>query len=256
MTKLQLSTAQQALIENASFALPPRERDLLHRRVLEELETMPEIGDGTVYRACREVQRGLFTPPNVGSSRPTPLKKIGGSAGGRPAVAYWSCAQLVPGRTKSALHFLGRKFEVYCPRIRSASQKSEDDPDDAPLLFPSYTFFLVVADQWYRAQRTPGVLKVLTHNDHPAKVADGVIEELRAREHKGMIELPSPPRLQRGTQVRIIAGAFADRLALYHGQRAHERVAVLLRMLGGEHHLVLPRHHITEMPSGHARHAE
>ena len=64
---LQLSPQQDALIEQAAFALSPAQRELLRQRVLEELETLPEIGDGAIWRACREVQRGLFTPPNVGS---------------------------------------------------------------------------------------------------------------------------------------------------------------------------------------------
>jgi transcription antitermination factor NusG len=37
-----------------------------------------------------------------------------------------------------------------------------------------------------------------------------------------------------GDQVRILQGPFAGRLGLYAGQRAHERVLVLLALLGGQ----------------------
>ena len=46
--------------------------------------------------------------------------------------------------------------------------------------------------------------------------------------------LPKPRGLQRGDRVRISAGAFTGHLGLYDGQRPHERVSVLLSLLGGQ----------------------
>jgi transcriptional antiterminator RfaH len=65
----------------------------------------------------------------------------------------------------------------------------------------------------------------------PAKVPDAVIEEIRGREHKGTIELPKR-MLKSGDRVRILAGPFKGHLAIYVGMSAHERVAVLLQILG------------------------
>jgi transcriptional antiterminator RfaH len=76
--------------------------------------------------------------------------------------------------------------------------------------------------------------------DAPARVPDAVINELRSRERDGLIELPKAPGLQPGDRVRITSGAFRGHLALYQGQTAQERVAVLLQMLGGQHRTVLP----------------
>jgi hypothetical protein len=39
----------------------------------------------------------------------------------------------------------------------------------------------------------------------PARLADGVIEEIRRREVGGLIELASPSPLRRGARVRILA---------------------------------------------------
>ena len=64
--------------------------------------------------------------------------------------------------------------------------------------------------------------------------------ELRGRERDGLIELPKAPGLKPGDHVRIIAGPFSERLALYEGQTSHERVAVLLQFLGGRHRTELP----------------
>jgi len=57
----------------------------------------------------------------------------------------------------------------------------------------------------------------------PAKVRDNIIDEIRKRERNGAVELPRPPGLKPGDQVRILSGAFAGHLALYAGMKPHER---------------------------------
>jgi transcription antitermination factor NusG len=54
-----------------------------------------------------------------------------------------------------------------------------------------------------------------------------------------LIELPQ--RSGPGDQVRILQGSFAGQLGLYAGMRAHERVLVLLALLGGQQRVELPK---------------
>ena len=54
--------------------------------------------------------------------------------------------------------------------------------------------------------------------DAPARVSDAVIAEFRGRERDGLIELPKAPGLKPGDHVRIIAGPFSERLALYEAK--------------------------------------
>ena len=61
---------------------------------------------------------------------------------------------------------------------------------------------------------------------------DRIISELRGRERNGLITLPPPPGFHRGDRVRITRGPFAGQLAVFDGMRPHERVAVLLQLLG------------------------
>ena len=70
----------------------------------------------------------------------------------------------------------------------------------------------------------------------PARVADQIIDDLRKRE-----QLPKRPALQPGDQVRILQGPFAGQLGLYAGIRPHERVLVLLQLLGGQQRVELPK---------------
>jgi transcription antitermination factor NusG len=68
---------------------------------------------------------------------------------------------------------------------------------------------------------------------HPARVTDPVIEEIRARERNGVIELPRR-QLNAGDRVRILAGPFRGHLAIYRdvGARAGLGVAANLRIRG------------------------
>jgi transcriptional antiterminator RfaH len=64
-------------------------------------------------------------------------------------------------------------------------------------------------------------------------VEDGVIHALRAREDDaGFIELVRRPAFSPGDEVRIVGGAFVDNLALVEDVSDHDRVAVLLNLLG------------------------
>jgi len=73
----------------------------------------------------------------------------------------------------------------------------------------------------------------------PAKVPGAVIAEIRSREREGAIGLP--PKLRPGDRVRVLCGPFRDQLAIYAGMSGRDRVAVLLRLLGGERRILLHR---------------
>jgi transcription antitermination factor NusG len=160
-------------------------------------------------------------------------------------VSFWACAQLAPNRTRLALHFLGlHGYEVYCPRVRVTRKLN---PDGSTLLFPGYAF-VAIELQWHTAHRSPGVMKLIMHDDRPARVPDRVIAALRKREHNGLIELPPPPRLRRGDPVHIVSGAFQGHAALYQGMRPRQRVEVLLALFASERRVELSRRDI--VPAG------
>jgi transcriptional antiterminator RfaH len=147
-------------------------------------------------------------------------------------VAYWAVAQLQTQREAFALSMLARAdFQVYAPRLREwrtvhgGRQRQYERP-----LFPGYAFLLIQL-QWHAARWCPGVVRLVMDGLHPARVPATVIDEIRARELNGAIELPR--RLPKaGERVKILSGPFHGRLAIYVGMSAHERVAVLLQILG------------------------
>jgi transcriptional antiterminator RfaH len=148
-------------------------------------------------------------------------------------MSYWACAQLEANRERLALHCLGlRGFEVYLPRLRvKRVTPARKTGVQAAALFPGYAFVLIGL-QWHAARWSPGILRLVLDGDRPAKVPDKVIAELRGRERNGLVELPADPGFRRGDKVRITRGIFTGQLALFERQRPHERVAVLLQLLG------------------------
>jgi transcriptional antiterminator RfaH len=155
-------------------------------------------------------------------------------------MAYWAVARLQPHRERLALHCLGLAgFTVYLPRLRSERVAYGRRMEVRPPLFPGYAFLVIVL-QWHRARWCPGVLNLIMNGAAPARVPDSVISEIRARERDGLVELPESRGFKPGDRVRIISGPFREYLALYVGQAAHERVAVLLQLLGGRQRTQLP----------------
>jgi transcriptional antiterminator RfaH len=128
-------------------------------------------------------------------------------------------------------------FEVYSPRIRPARAGRGDDTRP---LFPGYCFILIVS-QWWAARWSPGIVRIVLDGAVPARVPDQVIDEIRRREVCGVVELPKAPGLQRGDRVRVLGGPFQGHLGLYEGMRPHERVDVLLQLLGGACRVTLAR---------------
>jgi len=60
---LALSDAQIAAIMGLVRPLQPHQRSLFLEMLAAKLNSRREIGDGEVYRVCRELQREHFDPP-------------------------------------------------------------------------------------------------------------------------------------------------------------------------------------------------
>jgi transcriptional antiterminator RfaH len=152
-------------------------------------------------------------------------------------MPYWSVARLEVHREALAQRCLTLAgFQTYLPRLRVVRRRVGRKVEARPPLFPGYCF-LVIDLQWHAARRTMGVVGLIMDARAPARVPDSVVDEIRARERNGLVELPSRPAFQRGDSVRIVRGDLAGRLGLYEGQRASERAAILLGVLG---RVVLP----------------
>ena len=137
-------------------------------------------------------------------------------------MSYWTVAQTETQRERVAARHLERRgFEVYLPRIKTRKQVEP--------LFPGY-LFISVEERWHAINATIGILRVLTACEHPARVPDEIIDEIRSRENPaGFVRLPKP---KPGKRVRIVRGMFADHVGIYEGASGKDRERVLLALLG------------------------
>ena len=126
------------------------------------------------------------------------------------------------------------------PRLRERRISHGRKIEVRPPLLPGYCFLTVEA-QWYAARWSLGVIGLILDGIKPARVADQVIDDLRARECNGLVELPKRSGLQPGDHVRVLHGPLAGQLGLYAGQRPHERVLVVLALLGGQQRVELAK---------------
>jgi transcriptional antiterminator RfaH len=164
-------------------------------------------------------------------------------------MAYWAAARFQPKYEKLALHFLRLSgYAVYLPRLRGQRIVRGRKVEITPPLFPGYVF-VTIELQWHAAHRAPGTNGLVLNGGGPAHVPDSVIDELRARERNGLIELPRVRGLRAGDRVRIASGPFAGQFGLYAGMRPRQRVEVLLSLLGAQQRVTLPKDDVEEVAS-------
>lgn len=136
---------------------------------------------------------------------------------------------------KAALNLQRQGFEVYLPRYLKRRRHARKVDMTAKPLFPRYMFVAIdiAAQRWRSIHSTFGVCRLVSHRDEPAPVPPGVVSAIRAREDdKGFVRLDHCSTFIPGDRVRVLGGAFVDSAGLFDGVADHDRVSILLEMLG------------------------
>jgi transcriptional antiterminator RfaH len=136
---------------------------------------------------------------------------------------------------KAADNLHRQGYETYLPRYLKRRRHARKVDFAAKALFPRYMFVAidVATQRWRSIQSTSGVSRLVTHGDDPAALPEGVLRALKAREDNGgFIKLDARPAFAPGDKVRVLAGAFMDNAGLFNGMADHDRVSILLDMLG------------------------
>ena len=131
-------------------------------------------------------------------------------------------------------------YEIYQPLLREQRRSHGRKIIVTPPLFPGYLFVWVVSG-WWNARWSPGVRRLIMDGLLPARVPDAVISEIRSRERGGFVELPKVHGLKPGMRVKVLQGPLRDQIGLLAALRPHERVLVLLQLLGGQQRVELAR---------------
>jgi transcription elongation factor/antiterminator RfaH len=134
-------------------------------------------------------------------------------------------------RAEGQLHRQG--FRTFQPkRHKSVRHARKTSTVEAPF-FPRYLFIVLdlARDQWRSVNGTFGVSRLVMWGDRPHPVPRGVVEALiAAADARGILQLVR--KLQIGGPVRLMAGPFAEQLAILNDLDDSGRVRVLLDILG------------------------
>jgi transcriptional antiterminator RfaH len=155
----------------------------------------------------------------------------------------WYVVQTQPNaERRAATHLVRQGFETYFPRyLKRRRHARRVDVVPTPL-FPRYVFVGVdmAAQRWRSIQSTTGVARLVCNGEDPAAVPFGIVEKLKAGEDaSGFISLAVAPRFAPGGKIRILDGVFATRHGLIDSMTDHQRVAILLDLLGRKVRVVL-----------------
>jgi transcriptional antiterminator RfaH len=152
-----------------------------------------------------------------------------------PGVHWYVVQTQVNGEAKAADNLRRQGYETYLPRYLKRRRHARKVDFAAKPLFPRYMFVAIdmAAQRWRSVQSTVGVSRLVTNGDSPAVVPEGVVRALRAREDaKGFVKMDARPAFAPGDKVRVLAGAFTDNAGLFNGVTDHDRISILLDMLG------------------------
>jgi transcriptional antiterminator RfaH len=151
-------------------------------------------------------------------------------------VITWYAVYTQPNaEIKAAEHLARQGYAAYLPRYRRYVRHARTNALVLRPLFPRYLF--VGLDRLVQRRRpirsTVGVVGLVSSADEPVPVSALIVDALRRQESEGAFDLVSPvQRLRAGDTIRVTQGPFADVIGRLIGVADHERVFVLLDLLG------------------------
>ncbi|HVN00894.1 MAG TPA: transcription termination/antitermination NusG family protein [Caulobacteraceae bacterium] len=147
----------------------------------------------------------------------------------------WRLVRALTGREVLACEQLQNQgFRTFLPKQLKTVRHARKVRVALGAYFPGYLFVEVdlARDRWRSINGTLGVAHLIGAAERPTPVPRGVVEALMAAaDERGVI---AGPPLKAGQKVRIIAGAFADKLAVIERLDDAGRVRVLLEIVSGQ----------------------
>ena len=165
---------------------------------------------------------------------------------GLPAGERWFAVNTQPlAEARAQRHLENQGFRTFTPRRRKTLRHARRMTMVEAPLFPRYLFvaFDPRRDQWRRINSTFGVSRLVMRGEAPHPVPDGVTEALIAvTVDGGIVDLAA--KLQAGSPVRVMAGPFADQLAMLEQLDDSGRACILLDILGRQVRTMTERHNL------------
>ena len=136
---------------------------------------------------------------------------------------------------KALQHLLRQGYTAYLPRYRTKVSHARRRQIVLRPLFPRYLFAGIdrATMPWRPILSTFGVTDIVRAGDEPALVPTEIVTAIRERENTGAFDrLDSQQLLSLGELVRVTTGTFQDMVGRLVELRDHDRIVVLLELLG------------------------
>jgi transcriptional antiterminator RfaH len=130
-------------------------------------------------------------------------------------------------------HLRNQAFRTFLPKRRKTIRHARKLRTVEAAFFPRYLFIVLdlTRHQWRSVNGTFGVSRMVMRGDKPNPVPCGLVEALiEMADGAGILQFSQ--RLKVGSPVRLLAGPFADQLAILDHLEDTGRVRVLLDILG------------------------
>ncbi|HUH83604.1 MAG TPA: transcription termination/antitermination NusG family protein [Stellaceae bacterium] len=150
-------------------------------------------------------------------------------------ITWYAAYTQANAETKAAEHLQRQGYLAYLPRYRRHVRHARRQSLVLRPLFPRYLFVGIdrLVQRWRPVRSTVGMVGLVACAEEPVPVAAAIVAVLRAQESDGAFDLLSPTqRLRAGDDIRVTQGPFADLIGRLLGVADHERVFVLLDLLG------------------------
>ncbi|MCD6075254.1 MAG: transcriptional activator RfaH [Rhodospirillales bacterium] len=144
--------------------------------------------------------------------------------------------------TRAEHHLRRQGFAVYLPRyLKLVRHAHRSDYLPRPL-FPRYLFVdLSARASWRSILSTVGVSNIVCAGDRLTTVPVSVIDEIRAREdQEGYVRLNRGRTFNRGEAIRVDLGSCDELDGIFESCDEHERVTILVNILGRQVRTRLP----------------
>jgi transcriptional antiterminator RfaH len=137
-------------------------------------------------------------------------------------------------------------YRTYLPKMLNRRRRRGQWTQVIEPMFPRYLFINLddLADNWLPIRSTFGVTCMVRFRDTIPIVPDALVEGLLARQTEHGYHLGRVAEPKVGERVRILDGAMAGLEGILAAHSGHERVQLLLNMLGREVQVEIDRHWI------------
>jgi transcription elongation factor/antiterminator RfaH len=146
----------------------------------------------------------------------------------------WFVVHTLPfGERRAQINLENQGFRTFMPKRHKTVRHARKLTTVEAAFFPRYLFVVLDLgeDQWRSVNGTYGVARLVMQGDRPQPVPRGVVEALYASaDVDGILRLAE--KLKVGGAVRLLAGPFAEQLAILEHLDDSGRVRLLVDILG------------------------